>query len=92
MIIGGILSLIFLVWMLVKIAKQSVLLAILCFFFWPALIFALFKYWGEEESDIKVPFALWVVSTAYAWYDMAQMAKSLKEEQESFLAIMRLLA
>ena len=48
MVIGGILSLVFLVWMLFKIAKQSVLLAILCFFFWPALIFALFKYWGEE--------------------------------------------
>lgn len=55
MFIGSLLSLVFLIWMVAKIWKQSALLAILSSFFWPVLIFALFKYWGDEESDIKVP-------------------------------------
>jgi hypothetical protein len=91
MIIGGLLSLIFMIWMLVLVGKQSVLLAVLCFFFWPALIYALFKYWGEE-GDIKLPFALWVVACAYAWYDLSRMAREMNDQQESLLAIIQLMA
>jgi len=90
MFIGGIASLIFLVWMVVRIWKQSAGLAIVSLLFWPALIFAVFKYWGDEESDIKLPFVLFVIATIYAWYDMSQTAKALHEQTESLLAIMML--
>ena len=91
MFIGGIASLIFLVWMVARIWKQSMGLALVSLFFWPALIFALFKFWGDDESDIKVPFFLFVIATGYAWYDMAQMAKAIHEEPESLLSLLSLL-
>jgi len=90
MFIGGIASLIFLVWMVAKIWKQSAGLAIVSLLFWPALIFAVFKYWGDEESDIKLPFVLFVLATIYAWYDMSQTAKALHEQTESLLSIIML--
>lgn len=85
MYLGGFVALILLVWMVAKIWKQSALLAIASIFFWPALIFALFKYWGDEESDIKVPFLVFVPVAIYVYYDMKQVEKALREQQESFL-------
>jgi hypothetical protein len=90
MFIGGLASLIFLVWMVAKIWKQSPGLAIVSLLFWPALIFAVFKYWADEESDIKLPFVLFVIATVYAWYDMSQTAKALHEQAESLLSIIML--
>ena len=81
---------IFLVWMVAKIWKQSAGLAIVSLLFWPALIFAVFKYWGDEESDIKLPFVLFVFATIYAWYDMSQTAKALHEQTESLLSVLML--
>ena len=85
MLIGSLLSTIFLLWMIVKVWKQSMGLAILSFFFWPALIYAVFKYWGDEESDIKVPFFLFLACVIYMFYDLRQMAKGLQEEQETLI-------
>lgn len=45
-------------WVVVRIWKRSPLLAILSFFFWPVSIIALITHWGDEESDIRVPFFL----------------------------------
>ena len=56
MIIGGFVSFILLLWMILRIWKESTLLAIVSLFFWPALVYAVVKNWGDEESDIKVPF------------------------------------
>jgi hypothetical protein len=91
MLIGSLLSTIFLLWMIAKVWKQSIGLAILSFFFWPVLIYALFKNWGDEESDIKVPFFLFLASVTYMFYDMRQMARALKEDQESLLWVMQYL-
>jgi hypothetical protein len=88
----SLLCLIFLIWMVAKIWKQSVGLAIASFLFWPALIFALFRYWGDEESDIKVPFVLFTICSIYTWYSMIQMGKALQEEQETLLWTLRQLA
>src|SRR5690554_6747794 len=49
------------VWMCVKIWRRSPLLAIGAFFLWPLSLIALFLYWGDEDSDIRVPFALSLV-------------------------------
>lgn len=46
------------VWMCVKIWRRSPLLAIGAFLFWPLSLVALFLYWGDEDSDIRVPFGL----------------------------------
>lgn len=92
MFIGGIASLILLVWMVARIWKQSVVLAIVSLFFWPALIFAVFKFWGDEDSDIKVPFVLFIAATAYAWYDMVETSKALKAQQDTLLWVLQALA
>ena len=92
MFIGGFIAFILLIWMLLRVGKQSVLLAILAFFFWPVLIFAVIKYWGDEEADIKVPFAFFMAAVIYMWYDMYHMVKQPVEDQETLLGIVRLLA
>lgn len=90
MFIGGIASLILLVWMVTKIWKQSMGLAIVSLLFWPALIFAVFKFWGDEESDIKLPFILFVVASSYTWYDMVETSKALREQQDTLLSVANL--
>jgi hypothetical protein len=68
------LSLVFLVWMVARIWKHSAPLAVVSILFWPALIVALFKYWGDEDSDIRLPFALFMAATIFTYYDMSQIA------------------
>ena len=48
-------------YMLIRISKTSMLMAIGCFFIGPLILLALFLYWNNEESDIKVPFFILVV-------------------------------
>ena len=85
MFIGGFVSFVLLIWMVAKIWKESAGLAILSLLFWPALIFALLRYWGDEDSDIKLPFFLFLPAAIYSYYDMSQTAKQLQEQQESML-------
>jgi hypothetical protein len=92
MLLGGFLSLVFLVWMAAKIGKQSVPMAVGAFLFWPVLIYAVIKYWGDEESDIKLPFALFVLSAGYAWYSLYKLASPLPEDDEALLGLARLFA
>lgn len=74
-----------LIWMVIKIWKDSAVLAIASLIFWPALIFAVFKYWGDEDSDIKVPFLVFIPFAAYTFWEMSQWSKVLKDPQESLL-------
>jgi hypothetical protein len=75
--------------MVATIWKQSAPLALGSFFFWPIAIYALFHYWGDEESDIKVPFFLFMASAAFTWYEMMKMARSLAEDPEALLSIVQ---
>lgn len=59
------------IWMVVKIARSSPLLALLVFLFAPASLYALVRYWGDRDSDIRLPFALTVLSFGLALF-MAQ--------------------
>ena len=92
MFIGGAVALVLWLWMIVRIGKQSFLLGVLAFVFWPVLFFAVFKYWGDEESDIKVPFAIFLVAVIYMWFDAAHVAKQASQEQETLLGIVQLFA
>lgn len=76
------------IWTVVRIWKKSPLLAILCFFFWPATIVALFTNWGEEDSDIRIPFFLGVVVSGLMIFmamrtvdqGISEMAHSLSDQ------------
>lgn len=69
-------------WMVVRIWKRSPLLAILSFFFWPVAIIALFKNWGDEDADIRIPFFLSVLVAGL----MAYMAVRTVEKGAQELA------
>lgn len=56
------------IWMTVRIWRRSPVLAILSFLFWPVSIVALIMTWGDEESDIRVPFFLSVLVAGLAGY------------------------
>ena len=64
------------------------LLAIVSFFFWPALIVALFMCWGDADADIKVPFAMFAALTAWGVYRSHQV----KAAQEALFALSPFLA
>ena len=81
-----------LIWMVIKLWKSSALIAIGSLVFWPVLIFAVFKYWGDEESDIKVPFFVFLPFSAYTLWEMNQWSKALQEPQESLLWVLQFLA
>jgi hypothetical protein len=78
-------------WMCAKVWKDSVLFAIGCFLFWPALILALFKYWGDEESDIKTPFFVFLPCALYTLYAMSQFGKDIEPVREGMLLLLPML-
>jgi hypothetical protein len=51
--------------MVAKIWRRNALLAIVTAFLWPVSAFAVLRYWGDEVSDIKVPFLFFVPALAY---------------------------
>ena len=91
-LISSLFTMICMLWMAARIWKSSPILAIVSFLFLPAAVIPLIQNWGDEESDIKVPFFLALASSVYTVYSMMSFAKSAQEEQESFLSIVRLFA
>lgn len=59
------------VWMCVRIWRSSPAMAVVTFFFWPASVLALFTNWGDRDSDIRIPFALSLLTAALVVF-MAQ--------------------
>lgn len=90
--VTSIVSLILLLYIIVRIWKRSVLLAIVSFFFPPLMIFALFRYWGDDEGDIKVPFFILLVLVIVQFNLQLQLVKAHAPPQESSLAVARFLA
>lgn len=50
------LSFVFLIWMVVRIARSSGAMAVLCFFVPALAVFPLLRNWGDPDSDIRIPF------------------------------------
>lgn len=44
------------IWMVIKIARSSGILAVLTFFFWPLALVSLVRNWGDPDTDIRIPF------------------------------------
>jgi hypothetical protein len=92
MMIAALIALLSFVWMIARIWKTSAGFAIASFLLWPVLLFAVLKFWGDEDSDIKVPFAVWAVSIGYTWWATLQMQKEFTGIQESALTVLQFFA
>lgn len=73
------------IWMVVKIARSSPLLAVGSFLFWPLSLFALIKYWGDRDSDIRVPFFLSLVCTGLIFVMAQRAVNKMVEEGAIYL-------
>jgi hypothetical protein len=89
--LASLFSFVLFIYMLVRTWKSSILLAVLSFLFWPVIIVALIKNWNDEESDIKVPFFLWIVTSVFMVWLISRMER-VSQEQETLLGVMRLIA
>lgn len=49
-------------WMAARIWRRNALLAVVSVLAWPVFAFACVRFWGDEFSDIRVPFAFFVPS------------------------------
>lgn len=73
------------IWMVVKIARSSPLLAVGSFLFWPVSLFALIKYWGDRDSDIRVPFFLSIACTGLIFFMANRAVDKMFEEGAIYL-------
>lgn len=62
---GGQASTLCFIWMAARIWKSSPGLAAVSFFVFPVALIPLIQNWGDEETDIKVPFFLVLASSMY---------------------------
>jgi hypothetical protein len=53
-------------WLVARIGKSSIIGAILTFFLGLPALYFLFKHWGDEELDIRVPFFVSLIPLALA--------------------------
>jgi len=60
MILASVVCLLCIGWMAALIWRRSALLALVSVLAWPVFFFACLRYWGDEYSDIRVPFAVFV--------------------------------
>ena len=90
--IASIFVFICLIWMASRIWKSSPGLAVASFFILPIAIIPLLQNWGDEETDIKVPFFLALAGTIYNIYSLMSLSKELQEQQQSFLSLACLFA
>ena len=67
-ILSGLLALVCMVWTLVRIGRDSPLLALGTFLFLPLGFIHLFRHWGEERLDIRTPFFAWMAFTGLLVY------------------------
>jgi hypothetical protein len=68
MVLASVLCLVCIGWMAALIWRRSALLAMVSVLAWPLFFFAFLRFWGDEHSDIRVPFAvflpaLWVAAS-----------------------------
>ena len=72
------------VWMVVRIWRGSALLGILSLFFSPVMVFALFKNWGDPDTDIKVPFLLSLVLTGVFYFAFYRDLQAVVAESAAY--------
>lgn len=60
------------VWMVIKIARGSGIMALLTFFFWPLSIVSLIRNWGDRDTDIRIPFFAAVAALGMSYFMVAR--------------------
>lgn len=60
MILASVLCLGCMAWMAARIWRRSAMLALVAVLAWPLLFFACVRFWGDELSDIRLPFAMFL--------------------------------
>ncbi len=80
--IASLLSLLAIIWMMVKIWPNNALLSILTFFFWPIATIPLVQYWNDEQNSIKIPYLIMVLVSAFIGYQYYQLISGLSDEWE----------
>jgi hypothetical protein len=88
------LAFVMVIWMVVKIARGSGLMALATFFIWPLAIISLIKNWGDPDTDIRIPFFAAVVALVLSVFmvgrgvdhAMIDMAPYFSEEELALIA------
>jgi len=80
------------IWCVVKVARSSGLYAAAVLFLPFANYFALFSYWGDDDSDIRKPMAyshlLWLLTLIFLWtFGQKQIATLVALDQQASAAI-----
>jgi len=73
MLLAAVLALICAVWTLIRIGRESPMLALGTFLFLPLGFIHLVRHWGEERSDIRVPFFAWIAFAGLTIYAQARL-------------------
>ncbi|MBD8525754.1 hypothetical protein [Pseudomarimonas arenosa] len=79
-------SLVFWIMVLVRIGRESVLMAILTFFLWPIALVPLIRNWGQGESDIRMPFFGALIASVLAYSMLASTVSDLVSEQAMYIS------
>lgn len=90
-VVLGVIAFASLVWLLIRIGKTTPLGAVLTFFLGIPALYYLFKFWGDEDSDIRVPFFVNTGVSILAILVVLNISESevLKQEREAALSEVR---
>jgi hypothetical protein len=85
---------ILMMWVVIKIARTSALMAFVTFVFWPVSLIYLLRGWGDPDNDIRVPFFGAVLASVIAFFmmkdgvdsAMQQVAYEMSDEELALIA------
>lgn len=78
LVVAYLLLFVFGLWMAIKVARESIWLGILSFFFPFIGLRYVVKNWGEE-NDLRVPGLLWVLTFGWYWYSIKNVENQIYE-------------
>lgn len=70
------------VWMAVKVGRQSVGMGVLTFLFWPAAIIPLITNWGQRDSDIRLQFLVAAIASGFLWKATLEIAMQTEQAMQ----------
>jgi hypothetical protein len=62
------------VWMAVKVGRNSVGMGVVTFLFWPIAIIPLITNWGQRDSDIRLQFFVVALASGLLWKSLIEVA------------------
>lgn len=86
MLFYGLLVCVMVVWMALKVARNSVGLGVVTFFFWPLAVIPLVTNWGQRDSDIRLQFFLTLIASVLLWNSMSGTVLDAGRQQPGLTA------